>query len=53
METLTVRIYTEENNYKSSRQIKIDVEELRMLIKEDYLKPDEILISLDLEEIKT
>ena len=47
-----VRIYTKENNYKSSRTVDISEDELRLIIEQDYLKCDEKLISLTVEEVR-
>ena len=44
METLTIRVYTFERGYHSSREIKIDIEELRDWIKENKLKSNQMKI---------
>ena len=51
METLTIRVYTFERGYHSSREIKIDIEELRDWIKENKLKSNEDLESFSLEAV--
>lgn len=51
MDTLTIRVYTNDGGYNSSREIKINIEELREWIEENKLKPIEVLESISLESV--
>jgi hypothetical protein len=52
MDTIIIRVYTVDGNYHSTRQISIPVESLHDYIQENELKPNEILESHNLEEVK-
>ena len=51
MNTLTIRIYTQDGNYHSSREITIRIEDLREYIEENELKSSEVLESFSLEKV--
>ncbi len=52
METLNIRIYTKDGEYKSSRVIKIKIDDLYDYIKENYLNEHVELTSFHLEGLE-
>ena len=51
MDTLTIRIYTQDGKYSSTREITINIEDLRQYITDNHLKSTEELTSFSLEKI--
>ena len=52
MDILIIRVYTNSGGYSSSREIKVNIDELKEWIEENKLKTNETLESFTLEGIK-
>jgi len=52
MDTLTIRVYTTEGTYSSTRTVSINIDELKEWIQENKLNTREKLESITLESVQ-